>query len=65
MSDAQKPLASVWKIAEFGPTDEDKCTANVGTKNKIQMIRKGGSYVIAADYVTLAPSFGGQAMMQA
>ena len=57
-SDVQKPLAAVWRIAEkgnvirFGPKAEDNFIENVATGKKIQMIRRGGSYVIQADFVT-------------
>ena len=56
-SDVQKPLAAVWRIAEkgnivrFGPREEDNFIENVATGRKIQMIKKGGSYVIKADFV--------------
>ena len=56
-SDVQKPLAAVWRIAEkgnivrFGPREEDNFIENVATGKKIQMIKKGGSYVIKADFV--------------
>ena len=57
VSDVQKPLAAVWRIAEkgnivqFGPKPEDNFVQNIGTQRKIHMVRKGCSYVIEADFV--------------
>ena len=68
VSDVQKPLAAVWRIAEkgnvvqFGPRAEDNFIQNVQTKKKVQMVRKGGSYVIEADFVASDVGFGRQAM---
>ena len=56
-SDVQKPLAAVWRIAEkgnrvcFGPGVEDNYIQNLKTGKKIQMVRKGGSYIVNADFV--------------
>ena len=69
VSDVQKPLAAVWRIAEkgnivqFGPDDKDNFIQNVDTKKKILMVRNGGSYVIQADYVAQEPGFSRQAEM--
>jgi copper chaperone CopZ len=58
VSDVQKPLAAVWRIAEkgnivqFGPRSEDNFIRNVKTDKKVKMVRKGGSYVIEAEFVT-------------
>ena len=55
VSDVQKPLAAVWRIAEkgnivqFGPREEDNFVQNVKTGKKIHMVRKGRSYVIEAN----------------
>ena len=63
VSDVQKPLAAVWRIADkgnlvqFGPNPEDNFIQNVTTKRKIPMIKKGGSYVIEADFVAEEPGF--------
>ena len=57
VSDVQKPLAAVWRIAEkgniiqFGPRAEDNFIKNIQTDKKVSMVRKGGSYVIEADFV--------------
>ena len=46
VSDVQKPLAAVWRIADkgnlvqFGPNPEDNFIQNVTTKRKIPMIKK-------------------------
>ena len=70
MSDVQKPLAAVWRIAEkgnimqFGPRDEDNFIKNVESGKKIHMVRKAGSYVIEADYVAQEPGFPWQARME-
>jgi hypothetical protein len=67
VSDVQKPLASVWRIAEkgnivqFGPSESDNFIMNVATGRKINMVRKAGSYVIEADYVAESPGFPRQA----
>ena len=66
VSDVQKPLAAVWRIADkgnlvqFGPNPEDNFIQNVTTKRKIPMIKKGGSYVIEADFVAEEPGFVGR-----
>ena len=47
VSDVQKPLAAVWRIADkgnlvqFGPNPEDNFIQNVITKRKIPMIKNG------------------------
>jgi hypothetical protein len=57
VSDVQKPLAVVRRIAEkgnivqFGPDDKDNYIMNPKNGMKIMMVRKGGSYVIPADMV--------------
>ena len=57
VSDVRKPLAAVWRIAEkgnriqFGPTDEECFIKNVKTGEKVGLTRKGGSYVMAAEYM--------------
>ena len=54
----QKPLAAVWRIAEkgnvvqFGPRTEDNFIKNLQTNKKVQLVRKGGSYVIEPEFVT-------------
>ena len=69
VSDVQKPLAAVWRIAEkgnlvqFGPRPEDNFIRNIQTNQQVQMVRKGGSYVIEADFVTDGQGFPGQALM--
>ena len=68
VSDVQKPLAAVWRIAErgnlvqFGPKPEDNFVMNKVTGKKIAMVRKNGSYVIEAEYVQ-EPGFARQAEM--
>jgi hypothetical protein len=57
ISDVQKPLAAVWRIAEkgnlvkFGPKAEDNFIMNVKTKEIVPMTRKGGSYVLDAEFL--------------
>ena len=69
VSDVQKPLAAVWRIAErgnvvqFGPEDEDNFIKNIESGKKIYMVRKAGSYVIEADYVAQEPCFPRPAKM--
>ena len=68
VSDVQKPLAAVWRIAEkgnivqFGPREEDNFVQNVKTGKKIHMVRKGRSYVMRRT-VARNPDFPGQAVM--
>ena len=65
-SDVQKPLAAVWRIADkgnrvsFGPGPEDSYFQNIASGENIEMVRRGGSYIIKADFVT-DQSFGRQA----
>ena len=67
VSDVQKPLAAVWRIAEkgnvvqFGPRDEENFIRNVESGKVINMVRKAGSYVIEVDYVAQEPGFTRQA----
>jgi hypothetical protein len=66
VSDVQKPLAAVRRISEkgnrvvFGPTEN--YIENVATGRRIQMVKKGGSYVVPAELVIKEWSgFTGQA----
>ena len=69
VSDVQKPLAAVWRITEkgnlvqFGPRPEDNFIKNLQNNKKVQMVRKGGSYVIEAEFVTNEKDFMRQASM--
>jgi hypothetical protein len=55
VSDVQKPLAAVRRIAEkgnlvqFGPRAEDNFIKNAATGMKIMMVKRGGSYVVPAE----------------
>jgi hypothetical protein len=55
VSDVQKPLVAVRRIAEkgnvvqFGPRPEDNYIENKVTGLRINMVKKGGSYVIPAE----------------
>ena len=57
VSDVRKPLAAVWRIAEkgnrvqFGPNDEDCFIQNIITGEKVSLKRKGGSYVMAVEFL--------------
>ncbi len=59
VSDGQKHVADVWRIAEkgnlvqFGPRAEDNFVKNVETGKMILMVRRAGSYVIQADCAAL------------
>jgi hypothetical protein len=67
VSDVQKPLAAVRRIAEkgntvqFGPRPEDNYIQNVATGRRIAMIKKGGSYVVPAELIVKDLGFTGQA----
>jgi hypothetical protein len=67
VSDVQKPLAAVRRIAEkgntvqFGPRPEDNYIQNVSTGRRIMMIKKGGSYVVPAELIMKDLGFTGQA----
>ena len=72
VSDVQKPLAAVWRIAEkgnivqFGPKEEDNYIQNVQTGQRLLMTRKGGSYVLDAEFMIeedkVEPGFPRRAM---
>ena len=68
VSDVQKPLAAVWRIADkgnliqLGPKEEDNFIQSITTKKKIPMARKGGSYVVKAEFVAEEPGFPRQAV---
>jgi hypothetical protein len=55
VSDVQKPLVAVRRIAEkgnivhFGPGPNDNYIQSMATGVKVMMVRKGGSYVIPAE----------------
>jgi len=57
VSEVQKPLAAVWRIAEkgnlvqFGPGKDDNFIKNAVTGEKIMMKRKGKSYVLDVEFV--------------
>ena len=38
-------------MVQFGPKEEDNFIKNIATNKKVQMVRKGGSYVIPADFI--------------
>ena len=63
VADVKKPLVAVKRIVEkgnvvsFGPKEEDNFIRNVESGKKINMVHKGGSYVIEADYVMQEPGF--------
>ena len=69
VSDAQKPLADVWRIAEkgnlfqFGSSDEDNFIRSIEAGTTIMMVRKAGSYVIEVDYVAQQSGFARPANM--
>jgi hypothetical protein len=66
VSDVQKPLVVVRRITEkgnivqFGPRQEDSFIQNKATGLRINMVKKGGSYVITAEML-LEEGFQGQA----
>ena len=55
--EVQKPLAAVCRIAEkgnlvqFGPKAEDNFIKNVRTGEKVMLRQKGGSYVMAVEFM--------------
>jgi hypothetical protein len=62
VSDVQKPLAAVRRISEkgnkvvFGPKAEDNYIESVATGRRIQMVKKGGSYVVPAELIMKEPA---------
>ncbi len=70
VSDVQKPLAAVWRIAErgnliqFGPRAEDNFIVNRETQKKVMMVRRNGMYVIEAEFAQ-QPGFTRQAEVRA
>jgi hypothetical protein len=67
VSDVQKPLAAVRRIAEkgnivqFGPNPEDNFIKNSTTGMKIMMVKKGGSYVVPAELMVQDSGFARRA----
>ena len=49
-------------MIQFGPKEEDNFIQSTTTKKKIPMARKGGSYVVKAEFVTEEPGFPRQAV---
>lgn len=60
VSDVTKPLAAVCRICEkgnwvhFGPGEWDSYIENVETGDRVGMQRKGGSYVLAVEFMQAA-----------
>ena len=50
-------------MVQFGPRTEDNFIKNLQTNKKAQLVRKGGSCVIEAEFVTNDTGFTGQASM--
>ena len=50
-------------MVQFGPHPEDSVIKNLHSNRKVQMVRKGGSYVIEAEFVTNEKDFTRQASM--
>ena len=67
VTEVKKPLAAVWRIAAqgnrviFGPGPRDNYIENIATGKKTHMEQKGGSYVLAVEYLVPAtqPYSGG------
>ena len=57
VSDVQKPLAAVWRIAEkgnvvqFGPNDSDNYILNPKSGDKVMLRRKGNKFILDMDFV--------------
>ena len=57
VSDVRKPLAAVWRNAEkgnrvcFGPMEGDNYIENVESGKKVNMVRRGGSYVLPVEFL--------------
>ena len=62
VTEVRKPLAAVWRLTEkgnvvqFGPQDHQNFVLNLRTQKKIQLHRRGGSYVLKVEYVKWIPS---------
>ena len=52
-------MAGRWVITvkQFGPEDKDNFIKNIESGKKLYLVRKGGSYVIKADYVAQGLGF--------
>ncbi len=65
----QKPSAAVWRIAERGdvvqiePRSEGNFIENLKMSKKAQKVRKDGSCVTDAEFLTNNDGFAGQASM--
>ena len=64
VTEVRKALAAVCRLAEkgnigkFGPEEHHNYIFNLLTKHKINMHRKGGSYVLKVNFVKWVPDCG-------
>ena len=62
VTEVRKPLAAVWRLAEkgnliqFGPSEAQCFVYNVATGKKIQLYKKGGSYVMKVQFMKWVPT---------
>ena len=62
VTEVRKPLAAVWRLTEkgnvgqFGPQEHENFVLNLRAQKKIQLHRRGGSYVLKVEYVKWIPN---------
>ena len=67
VTEVRKPLAAVWRLVEkgnlvqFGPSDAQCFIQNIQSGRRIQLHRRGGSYILRVEYVKWVPGFPGHA----
>ena len=67
VTEVRKPLAAVWRLVEkgnlvqFGPSGAQCFIQNIQSGRRIQLHRRGGSYILRVEYVKWVPVFPGHA----
>ena len=67
VTEVRKPVAAVWRLVEkgnlvqVGPSDAQCFTQNIQSGRRIQLHRRGGSYILRVEYVKWVPAFPGHA----
>ena len=62
VTEVRKPLAAVWRLAEkgnvvqFGPTEDQYFVLNIATGKRIQLYKRGGSYIMKVEFMKWIPT---------
>ena len=62
VTEVRKPLAAVWRLAEkgnvvqFGPTEDQCFVLNIATGKRIQLYKRGGSYIMKVEFMKWLPT---------